>query len=102
MGNKQPKHKHLLHYHRTDENKLWVFYPDSEIYTCFPVYSTKGPFFFANYETISIPSLNAIYVVGGSGFQGEPTYSMTEDPFNAKMGYEVQTMPTVSLFSCSC
>lgn len=83
MGNKgSGSEKHLLHYHKLDENKLWVFYPRNENYAVYPVFTETGPFFFGNLETISVPSLNRIYVVGGTGFKKMPEFTTgdnTED-----------------------
>lgn len=79
MGNKQgkssqKKEKHLLHYNKLDENKLWVFYPRSEKYECYPVFREEKPFFFGNLETVSIASKNRIYIIGGSYFKEQPEY----------------------------
>jgi hypothetical protein len=86
MGNKQPKEKHMLHYHRMDENCLWVFYPDNEQYMCYPVHSQAGPFFFGSLETVSVPNLNSIFVIGGSELSRMPDYSFKNNPFNAVLG----------------
>lgn len=87
MGNSpQQKPKHVLHYHRLDENKLWLFYPDTEMYNCFAAHTNTGPFFFGDMETIGVPSANAIFVIGGSGFRTVPQFTWTENPFNARMG----------------
>jgi len=93
MGNKQPKAKHILHFHRLDENKLWLFYPESESYSCYPVYNQNGPFFFGNLETVGVPSLNSIFIIGGTGFRAQPQFIYTEDPFNARMGEDGYEMP---------
>lgn len=66
MGGKQSKSdKHLLHYHRPDENKLWLYMPNNEKFRCFPVYYQGSPFFFGGLESISVPPLGAIFVIGG-------------------------------------
>lgn len=86
MGGKGSKPKHVLHYHRIEENTLWLFYPEKEQYVCYPVQSKTGPFFFGNLETVSVPSLNTIFVVGGAGLRSVPDYSIKENPFNARLG----------------
>lgn len=86
MGGKGSKPKHVLHYHRMEENTLWLFYPAKEEYLCYPVYSKSGPFFFGSLETVSVPSLNAIYIIGGSGLRSTPEYTFKDDPFNARLG----------------
>ena len=81
MGNKKVKpESHILHYHRLDENKLWVFYPRSEKYDCFPVFSQTGPFFFGNLETVSVPHINRVYIIGGTGFKKMPDFTVGSDP----------------------
>jgi len=66
MGGKQGKsEKHMLHYHRPDENKLWLYLPNREVFKCYPCFMKDIPFFFGGVETISVPPLGAIFVVGG-------------------------------------
>lgn len=67
----------MLHNHRLDENRLWLFVPSTEKYSCFPVFTETGPFFFGNLETISVPSMSRVYVVGGTGFKKQPEFSNT-------------------------
>lgn len=111
MGNApQQKPKHVLHYHRLEENKLWLFYPDSEMYNCFAIHTKAGPFFFGDMETIGIPSANAIFVIGGSGFRTIPQFVWTENPFNARMGNDgdeaqqepAQAVPSLPVVFVSC
>ena len=73
------KPQHLLHFHRTHLNKLWVFQPKTETFSCFPVFKESGPFFFGNMETISVPPLNTIFVIGGSGFSEDPKHQRLDD-----------------------
>lgn len=104
MGNKQAKPKHMLHYHRMDENCLWVFYPENEQYMCYPVNSQAGPFFFGSLETVSVPSMNSIFVIGGSELSRMPDYSFREDPLNAVLGeggLEVNGKKLVRFYSFS-
>lgn len=86
MGGKGSKPKHMLHYHRIEENTLWLFYPSKEEYVCYPVHTKSGPFFFGSLETVSVPNLNAIFVIGGAGLRSVPDYSVKDDPFNARLG----------------
>ena len=75
LGKKEPKKEtYILHYHRLDENRLWVFYPKYESYDCYPVLHGTNPFFFGNLETISIPHYNRIYIVGGQWFKQQPSF----------------------------
>lgn len=89
MGNKgskaAKKEDHLLHYHKLDENKLWVFYPSSEKYECYPVFREEEPFFFGNLETISVPQMSRIYIVGGSYFKQVPKFAANTEHLKLKM-----------------
>lgn len=93
MGNKKATpEKHILHYHKLDENKLWVFYPSTEYYDCFPVFFQEKPFFFGNLETVSIPGVNRVYIVGGSGFKRMPEFSQGGDPHQLSK-YQKKVLP---------
>lgn len=104
MGNKlgkkeSPKESHFLHFHRLDENRLWVFYPRSEMYDCFPVFADDQPFFFGNLETIGVPKANRIYIIGGHWFKQNPTYRTSGDEgqlskFQKKAKAEGETQET--------
>lgn len=74
MGNSGSQVGHLLHFHKMDENKLWVFQPKTEKFLCYPVFRESGPFFFGSFETISIPNLNYIFVIGGSTYRAPPEH----------------------------
>lgn len=83
MGNKSgsgsgKKENHIVHYHKLDENKLWVFYPSSELYECYPVFIGDQPFFFGNLETVSVSKKNRIYIVGGTYFKESPKYRLND------------------------
>lgn len=93
MGNKKAKPEgHILHYHRLDENKLWVFYPSNERYDCFPVFTEdEVPFFFGNLETVSVPYMNRIFIIGGTGFKSMPQFTIGGDP-NALSKYQRQVV----------
>lgn len=81
MGSAKAKpEKHILHYHKLDENKLWVFFPSEELYKVYPVFTETGPFFFGNLETISIPGMNRVYIIGGTGFKKMPEYTAGVNP----------------------
>lgn len=82
MGGGGSKIGHLLHYHKPDENKLWVFHPKSEKFLCYPVFMETGPFFFGSLETISIPSLNSIFVIGGSTYRTNPDHQRIDEMDN--------------------
>jgi hypothetical protein len=89
MGNKQgskaaKKEDHIMHYHKMDENKLWVFYPSSELYECYPVFRDEKPFFFGNLETVSIPQLSRVYIIGGSYFKSVPDFAQNIDYLTLK------------------
>lgn len=78
-GNSSSKEGHLLHFHKSHENKLWTFFSQTETFSCFPVFRDNGPFFFGNLETISVPPINTIFVVGGSGFRENPEHQRLDD-----------------------
>lgn len=56
---------HYLHYHRPDENKLWLYAPVRETLKCYSVRKEEHPFFFGGLESISVPDLGAVFVIGG-------------------------------------
>lgn len=57
--------KHIQHYHRPDENKLWMYAPTKETLKCYSVRKGENPFFFGGLQSISVPDLGAIFVIGG-------------------------------------
>lgn len=81
MGAKNAKaDAHVLHYHKADENKLWMYFPSAEKFRCYPVMYKGTPFFFGGLETISVPAAGAVFVVGGLWADHNKNFATVQQP----------------------
>ena len=71
--------KHFLHYHRTDENKLWLYTPNQETFKCYSIFKDEHPFFFGGLETISVPEMGAVFTVGGLWADNTTIHKLLEE-----------------------
>jgi hypothetical protein len=56
---------HILHFHKPDENRIYLFDTHYERLFSYPIYKEFKPFFFGGMETINIPKRQCIYIIGG-------------------------------------
>ena len=57
--------KHVLHHHRPKDNRLWMYMPNQELFKCYSVFKGNHPLFFGGLETVMVPDLGAVFVIGG-------------------------------------
>lgn len=57
--------KHILQYYRPEENKLWMYMPNQELFKCYSVFKDEYPFFFGALESVVVPDVGAIFLIGG-------------------------------------
>lgn len=57
--------KHILQHHRPNENKLWMYMPNQELFKCYSVSKEGVPFFFGALESVVVPDVGAVFVMGG-------------------------------------
>ena len=65
---------HVLHFHKPDENRIYLFDTNYERLFCYPVYKEYRPFFFGGMETISIPKRQCLYIIGGLEVKEDAKY----------------------------
>ena len=60
----------MVHYHTTDENRLWVFYPSSEYFDVYPVFvDDKTPWCHLDIAGVHVSDKNAgPYIDGPTGW----------------------------------
>ena len=66
--------KYVLHFHKPDENRLYLFDTNYERLYCYPVYKDYKPFFFGGLETINIPKRQCIFLIGGLQIKDKAKY----------------------------
>ena len=57
--------KHVLHFHKPEENRIYLFDTHYERLFSYPLYKEYKPFFFGGMESINIPQRQCVLIIGG-------------------------------------